>query len=302
MYDTYQIFGLNISSAVKLPVQPNLQANSDFASDVVIEYGDTPVELVNPRARGLHYQAAPGEFLLSVNNVARYYVQGGNRITIAPEAGASDDDVTVFLIGSVMAALLHQQNFLVLHASAIEVNGKSYIFAGSSGVGKSTLAAGFHKRGYSIIADDICAVNIKDGQPMVVPGLARLKLWSDVLKKLDIDITKLKLVRNEKELEKYYFPTEKESFSPVPIKSIFILDTNKNNLFETIPIAGAEKTDCLIGNTYRFKFLNGLDGKVDHFHKCASVAGKASIHKIFRPSIGFSLNELMNLLEAKFSE
>src|SRR5487761_2719476 len=95
----YRIFGLNISSSLPLPslAVPDPQPH---AADVVIDYGTTPETLADPRIKGVRYQAAPGEFLLRVDNVARYYVQDGSRITIMPESGASEDDILIFLMGS----------------------------------------------------------------------------------------------------------------------------------------------------------------------------------------------------------
>jgi len=57
-------------------------------------------------------------------------------------------------MGSAMGALLHQRNILALHAGTIAVNGGSVIFCGPSGIGKSTLAAGFRRRGYPNVAGD----------------------------------------------------------------------------------------------------------------------------------------------------
>ena len=195
MHNTYYIFGLNIASVVLLPSRPVHHLQPDATPDVIIEYGKTPPELTNPRIKGVRYQAAPSEFLLWVDNVARYYVRDGNQITIMPEAGANDDDILVFLMGSAMGALLHQRNMLVLHAGAIAVNGESVIFCGRSGIGKSTLAAGFHRRGYPFLADDVCAITTHNGRPAVIPGFPRLKLWDDVLKRLNTDKDELKSVR-----------------------------------------------------------------------------------------------------------
>ena len=86
-----------------------------------------------------------------------------------------------------MGALLHQRNILILHGSAIKVNGESVIFVGPSGVGKSTLAAGFTKRGYPFLVDDVCALSVGCNHPLVIPGFPRLKLWADTLKKIDTD-------------------------------------------------------------------------------------------------------------------
>lgn len=300
MNKTYHIFGLNIQSAIPLPATPIRNLPKNFIPDVIIEFGDTPSQLANPQSKGLRFQSAPGEFLLRVDSVARYYVQEGRRITIQPEPGVEEESILIFLMGSAMGALLHQRNILVLHAGAIAVNGQSVIFSGHSGIGKSTLAAGLHKRGYPFLADDVCAIAVLDGKPAVIPGFPRLKLWADVLKKLDTDKDQLKSIRWTQGLEKYFLPVEPGHDKPVPLKSVFILESTNTNNMEIKTLKGADKIDPLIKNTYRIRFLNGLGGKKDHFRQCAAVAAKTSVHRVVRPNKGFLLNELMDMLEANF--
>jgi hypothetical protein len=302
MHDTYHIFGLNITSAIPLPARPALSLPpEDAAPDIVIAYGSTPAALANPMFKGVRFQAAPGEFLLRVDNVARYHVQGGNRITITPEAGVGSDDVLVFLMGSAMAALLHQRNVLALHAGAIVVRGESVIFAGPSGIGKSTLTAGFLKRGYSFLADDVCAITSHNGRPAVIPGFPRMKLWADALKKLDTDKKKLKSVRWGGSLEKYFLPVGKTRETPVPVGSVFILEATNTDRMEVIDLRGGDKIDPLIANTYRMRFLKGLGGKTDHFRQCAAVAAGAAVYRAIRPNQGFLLDELMDMVETRIA-
>jgi len=300
MDNIYRIFGLNITSVIPLPALPVCHAQQDLTPDVVIEYGKTPDVLTNPQFKGVRFQAGKGEFLLRVDGVACYYVRKGSTITVMPEAGTNEDDILVFLIGSAMGALLHQRNILVLHAGAIAVNGKSVIFSGPSGIGKSTLAAGFHRRGYTFLADDVCAITSYNGHPAVIPGFPRLKLWADCLKRLNTDKDDLKSVRWGKDMKKYFLPVDGFRDTPVPLKSVFVLETTNTDTMEIIALKGGERIDPLIGNTYRRRFLEGLGGKTDHFRQCATVAAKAAVYRTIRPNKGFLLNKLMDLVEERF--
>lgn len=300
MATVYQIFGLNITSVIPLPALPVFHRQLDSTPDVVITYGETPETLANPQFKGVRFQAGPGEFLLRVDGVARYYVKDGRRITIMPEAVANEDDILVFLMGSAMAALLHQRNVLALHAGAIAVNGEGVIFTGPSGIGKSTLAAGLHQRGYPFLADDVCAITTANGRPAIIPGFPQLKLWADTLKRLNMNKSALKCVRWGKDLEKYFLPIESIHNSAVPLKSVFVLETTNTNKMEITVLRGGAKIDSLIDNTYRLRFLAGLGGKKDHFKQCAALAANAALYRTVRPRKGFLLNELMDMVEARF--
>ena len=76
MYKTYHIFGLNIQSSIELPARLIPDALSGNTPDVIIEYGDTPEHLTNPQSKNAHHEASPGEFLLSLHWLGRYYKIG----------------------------------------------------------------------------------------------------------------------------------------------------------------------------------------------------------------------------------
>ena len=290
----YHIFGLNIESGIPFLDMPQTEGSPD----VTIAYGKTPDSLSDPKVSGVRYQAGPGEFLLQVDNVARYYVTNGNSILIERSPGAGDEEVLLFLMGSAMGALLHQRNILPLHGSSIEVDGEGVIFTGPSSIGKSTIAGGFHKRGYALLSDDVCAVTAKNGaDPHIIPGFPRLKLWADTLKKLEEDRKGLNRVRLDQEFEKYFVPFDNACDRPTPVRSIFVLETTNTDGFEVVPLKAGDKIDPIINNTYRPRFLEGLGGKKEHFKLCAAVAAKAAVIRVTRPKKDFRLDELMDMVE-----
>jgi hypothetical protein len=290
----YRAFGLNIDSEIPFLDMPQVEGGAD----VLIRYGRTPDDIPDAKSKGVRYQASPGKFLLWIDNVARYYVTSGTHILVERSSVTADEEILLFLMGSAMGALLHQRNILPLHASAIEVDREGVIFVGPSSIGKSTLAGGFHKKGYPLLADDVCAIDIKNGGlPYIIPGFPRLKLWADALKRLEEDRKNLKRVRLDRTFEKYFVPFAHACDDPVPVKSVFDLKTTNEDEFEVVPLKAGDKVDPVLNNTYRPRFLVGLGGKQEHFKQCSTVAAKAAVIKVTRPAKGFRLDELMELIE-----
>jgi len=149
----YHAYGLNIRSDLELPLLLPGKGNPD----VTISYGTVPDSLPDVKGKGICFQAAKGELLLNVPNVAKYLIKNGDTIIIERHPETDADSVRLFLLGAAIGTLLHQRGFLVLHANAIVVDGGAVLFMGESGVGKSTTAAAFNQKGYAIAADDVCA-------------------------------------------------------------------------------------------------------------------------------------------------
>jgi hypothetical protein len=84
------------------------------------------------------------------------------------------------LIDQVLPYLLVADGALVLHASCVALDGRAVAFVGPSGIGKSSLAAGFAQRGAALLADDFVHLSEQaDGSYLAVPVYPGLRLWPD---------------------------------------------------------------------------------------------------------------------------
>lgn len=290
-------FGLRISSFLPLPELLSIPGAD--AADVEIVAGPVPVELPDALFRGVRFQTAPDRLLLIVDGVARYLVEHGRRITIDRDPAADDDDLRVFLLGSVFGALMHQREDLVLHGSAIAWDADSCIvFMGPSGIGKSTLASAFRKKGHALLTDDLCVVRAgDDGKMRAWPGFPQTKLWLDSLKKLDVSPDGLRRIRTK--LEKRALPLG-DDFAATPrlVKKIFVLRQHNKDDIRLTPVVGPAKFSILKNNTYRFGFLAGIDGKAGHFQQALALGQRAPVSVVVRPSGAFKLDELVTAIEA----
>jgi hypothetical protein len=205
----YRVAGLAVASEIELPGA--IPAQPAAAVAVTVRAAAVPATLPDAAKKGATWQIAGERLLFQVPDVARFLLTGGREILVEAAPGVEAGDVGIFLIGTVFGILLHQRGEIVLHASAVRVNGKAVLFGGSSGAGKSTLAAALAQRGFPLVADDLCAITLAAGAaPMVQPDGRHLKLWAQAIQNLDLAERRGAPVRNR--LEKFF--VEPRSRSP----------------------------------------------------------------------------------------
>jgi hypothetical protein len=294
----YQAFGLTFRSSLDLPA-PRIRPVA--MPDVHIGYGAVAPELSNAVIRRGRHQAAPGEWLLSVNGVARYHVRDGCTVMIDRQAGANNADVLLFLLGSVLGALFHQRDDLVLHGSAVDAGDGAVGFLGVSGSGKSTLAAALRQRGYDAITDDLCVLRSDAGGVLrAQPGLPQMKLWLDALERLDI--AGASLPRVGAGLDKRALQVQ-AGFAgrALPLKRLYVLEPAETDRVALTPLDGAQKFQALADHTYRLSYLEGLGTRANHFRRIVDVAGRTPIAVVRRPRSTWQLDALVDRLVTDFA-
>ena len=78
-------------------------------------------------------------------------------------------------MGMNLQMALGQRGFLLLHASAVERDGRAVMMTGMSGAGKSTLAALLMARGWRLMGDEFVLVDPATGLAHAFPRLVSLK-------------------------------------------------------------------------------------------------------------------------------
>lgn len=288
----YTAYGLPILSDVALPELWPREVRG--AAEVRIRAGEVAPELSRSTARGGLFEVSPSRFLLRLEGIARYLVTGGDQIVIDPAPEADAESVRLFLLGSVFGALLHQRRLLPLHASAIETPKGVVLFAGLSGAGKSALAAAFYRRGYRVVADEICAL---DGN-LVRTAAPRLLLWPDIVEELALWSDAVRQVRPN--LKKYHVPLRgPASGDSLPVHAMYVLNITNGADFRISRLGGIEKLQVLIKFTFRRQFLWEMESGTGYMDRAAGAARDIPISRFTR-SPSRSLMETADLLEGDF--
>jgi hypothetical protein len=290
---TYKAFGLIIKSDFEIPEL----LVSNGVPDVEIKIEKVPEKLEGIINRGVRYQAGKNEFLLKLDNIANYYVVNGNQISVELIKKDADKEVRLFLLGSAFGALFIQRGLLPIHGSAVKFSKSATIFTGLSGVGKSSIAAYFVSQAYQVLADDISVIN---HNLEVVPGFPKMKLWNDILQKLEIKDQSLEQIRPD--MMKFQLPINENYFNePLPLANIIIISTKNSPGFEFEELTGIKKFNAVKNNTFRYRFVKGLDKQQDHFQVLNKLLPEVKVYKVDRPQSPLLLNEFGDFLLKKLN-
>lgn len=291
----YNVSGLSVGSEIVLPGVFALSAERQ--PDVTIRRGPVPQALESPGLSGPTWQIAGKQFLLRIPDIARFLLSDGREIAFEPESDAKADDIPIFILGTVFGILLHQREQIVLHASAVRVNDKAVLFCGSSGAGKSTIAAALVQRGYSMMTDDVCAIAVTaEGMPMVYPDGRQLKLWAHSIERLDLAERRGERVRSR--LEKFYVEPGEAFNEPLPLGAVYALREARPPHAPGIERPNVVDAALVLRrNAYRPLIVSRMGQKAHYFHAATTIANIAGIFHLNR-SLDFSqMPDVLSWLE-----
>ncbi|MDS0261450.1 hypothetical protein NDI56_18775 [Haloarcula sp. S1CR25-12] len=277
--NTYATYGVTIRSEFDLPELPTLSEPTED-TDVVFRRGAVePVPESVPGEGGRRIVADPGQCRLSYDSYGSFLVENGRTVTYDPHTPdvVGTKVVRRLLENEMLGVLLHQRGHLVLHASAVEIDGRVALFLGPRGVGKSTTAAAFHADGYAIMEDDIVCVRFEDGVPVVVPGVPELRLKPDAVEALDLAETRT--YADDGGSDKRYQRFE-DTPDPAPVVACYILTEG-----ESVSLDDASENDhlfSLIESTYTRGLLRETEQTDTHFGQCATVVETTNCRRLTR--------------------
>jgi hypothetical protein len=294
MYN-YWGYGLTIASEIEFP---ELLSFDFEIPDVTIRLGKTPETLTGDDVvHKVNLCMGPTQYLLRLLNIANYYAANGISITVEPTPGIDDKSIRLFLLSSVMAAILHQRGTIALHASAIEHGGGVILFCGKSGAGKSTTATMLHQKGYKVFSDDVCVLKAEGDLVTAIPSYPMMKLWEDSFAKAGIPMVE-EAQKIRPELAKYgRFFHDDFDIQPRAVKKIFLLDTDRAS--KEVSISSLRAVDAfkeLQANTYRPAQTVAMKKRDIHFAIVSKLTAAAKVYKVTRPESTDTLAQVIDLI------
>ncbi len=287
---SYVVYGLTVHSEISLPAL--LPGNG--TADVEVRLGSLDEITADLKSRPWRCLLRPHEAHILWDEIATFVSRDGCSIVVDPAPDADERSVQLGVMGPAFATLLQQRGFLLLHASAVEIDGVAVAFMGSSGWGKSTMAAALHARGHRLVVDDVVAIRFESGQPEVYPGFPQFKLWPDALDALGADASALPAIDPEmdkraRRISEGFFGVES-----LPLGSVYVL--GRGDSIEIEQLNARDAFLQLAYHSYGIQWLHEVSGPA-YFVERAELARRLSVRRLRRPRDLQLLPDVVKMVE-----
>jgi hypothetical protein len=231
------------------------------------------------------------DFLLRARGEHYFHYRRGAGITIERGREADASAESLWLSGSVHAAVACLNGLVPIHASAVEHAGAVHAFAGPSGAGKSTLVAALGCHGLPMFCDDTLVLDPRDdesGPVDCLPGHKRLKLTPAALALTGA--TREETVGEG--MGKFYAaPPAGTSAHIAPLARLVVLEDGPECAIERL--TGAERVACLFDDHYTVAILAAARGRdpVALFATMTQLARRIEMFRFVRPRDALSFEK-----------
>jgi len=260
-------YDLDIRSDIALP--EFLPSNGGMDVAVVLEKESVEVDCIRPK-----WDLQPSAAECCFPGVGRFRIIGGCEIRITPAPDVDPGLIRLYVEGMMMAILLHQRGYFVLHASVVEVDGRGVAFVGPVGAGKSSVAMALHTMGHSVVTDDNAAIRVTRDSAAVLPAFPRIKVYPAIAASLGIDGTALddlhiSQVKKTKSVENGF------AAHPVPLDRIYALSREATSI---VKLSRPEAVVELVKHSIPARWA--LAGTPEQLRDCARLSGMIPVFRV----------------------
>jgi hypothetical protein len=158
------------------------------------------------------------------------------------------------------------------------------------------MAAELTRRGYPLVSDDLCHLDIpREGVPLVYPSAPRLKLWSDALGQLGWNTERLE--PDQSRAGKFHLVEIANTWTQTaPVRGIYLLEWGE---FRTSRLSGlAAFRRFLAASTYRPELLASAER---YSTQSLSLLQRVPLWELRRPLDLAATGETVSLLASHWS-
>ena len=301
----YGVYGISLRSQIPLSL-PRLE-DSNFP-EIELRIGSSSLfsnviqdATLKPGPAGW-YQYAPlrdGSTYLRCQGLAEFLVSAdGQRITCG-RLGPTSREVFHVYLGPALSFALVKRGLEPLHSTSVVINGSAVALLGSSGFGKSSLAASFLDAGYQLLTDDILLLREDSERFYGYPGLPRIKLFPKVAR----EFLKANLggVPMNNGAQKLVMPLSENQIyrAAAPLKAIYVLNSPRNvfrkQRISMVRLSQREAFLALLRNTYN-RLLIDSERLQRQFAAVIQLVAKVPVAMVSYPRVLTSLPEVRELI------
>ena len=274
----YCALGLTIEAPVACPgFFP--ATSGDGRRGVTISFGSAPTSVADPVVNHALLQVdRHGDALFYVPRVARYWLRGASEIVVDLCPGAPLARALDYLSGTPLSLIALKRGRLPVAAACVAREDRAVLIGGSAGVGKSAMALSFIARGWRLMADGLCALDLADPRQgaRVWPGYPEIRVHPDVATRFPqfpASGSPTPGGRRVLPLEGVFEP------QPLPPTALILLDFAGGGAPEALdPLAGARKFEALMN----LRRLVDAHAAADARRSTAAVAALAARLRVFK--------------------
>ncbi len=295
----YQIYGLKVASSRNISLLEQVIDSNETDLSVIwsTSASDTPdlamewAKISNDNtkgARNIVVYSAPGEtgslFKLDffTDNILLTLIFDKSKQTarIVYDENEIEGNLDSYFVGVIMGCIMRLQGIICLHGSAVNIGSKVAVFLGSKRSGKSTTAAAFGQMGFSVLADDITVIRLRNERYYVQPGYPKVRLRPESLSALhQANANEFKLVHTQRN-SRYSDITDTFQRDELPLDAIYILNQIQGvGLKPYIEQAPSGGSIDLIRNSFA-KYLSTGELRKAEFESLLQLASMTPVKKL----------------------
>jgi hypothetical protein len=260
-----------------------------MARETRVTYAEVPHTLTREPLPETRWQMDGDRFLLRGEGDHYFYYRVGAGITVERGRNVDISEESLWLNGSVYAAIASLNGLLPIHASAVAHEGKVFAFTGPAGSGKSTLIAALGGRGLPMFCDDTLVLDLSDPERIVcMPGHKRLKLRPEAIEMTGATPEE----KVSTTVDKYYAkPPAGDVGKALPLGELIFLEEGAQPSIAAI--LGSERFTRIRDDHYTAHLFAAARrfGRTDEFEHLSRLARQIPMARFSRPRDGSRFDE-----------
>ena len=308
----YKIYGISLCSEIELsfpdsePMQSAdvsiLAVSPDFFREA------TRFAVVEPSPTRWYKYARldNGQSYLRWDDLFEFLIDAdGRRIWCGWLGAASLESLQVYLLGHALSFALVKQGYEPLHATSVVIDGQAIAFLGSSGFGKSSLAASFLADGHRLLTDDMLLLRRTDRGYQAQPGPRRIKLFPKMARRFLAGTASA--VSMNSETEKLVVPlgADHRHSGSAPLLALYVLSPPREvHRKQSIQLTSLSKKETfleLVRGTFNY-LVTGSERLERQYTECLGVASRVPARRISYPRVLSMLPDVRRAIVSDLAE